>query len=137
MDNFPTCTIGVGSNSPDRRKQIDKAIAHVCELLIGAHVSDIYESKAFNGIDDNYLNAVIHGHSPLSATELTSFLKDWEAAQARSYDADSEGKHVVNIDLDLVVFDSRILRPVDFDRPYFNRGYSQLLADGAFQEEPV
>jgi hypothetical protein len=41
----------------------------------------------------------------------------------------------VSIDLDLVIFDSRILRPKDFERHYFNIGYRELLANGSFQDE--
>lgn len=137
MNHLIPCTIGLGSNSSDRKTQIDNAINHICELLANAHVSEIYECEAINGKDDPYLNAVVHGNSPLDKEELKSYLKAWEAAQHRDDTLDENGRHVVNIDLDLVIFNSRILRPKDFDRLYFNKGYSQLLADGAFQNDIV
>ena len=137
MDSLTTCTIGLGSNSPDRNEQIKDAIEHICGLLADSHVSEIYESEAINSKDAPYLNAVIHGRSPLGVSELTKFLKDWEEKQGRNDIPDADGRHVVCIDLDLVIFDSRILRPKDFDRHYFNKGYSQLLADGAFQNDMV
>ena len=136
--NPPTpCTIGLGSNSSDKKTQIDNAINYVCELLADAHVSEIYESEAVNGKDDPYLNAVVHGNSPLGIEELNRYLKEWEARQHRDDTPDENGRHTVKIDLDLVIFDSRILRPKDFDRLYFNKGYSQLLADGAYQNDIV
>ena len=137
MNPLTPCTIGLGSNSSDRKSQIDKAIGHICELLNDAHVSEIYECEAINGTDAPYLNAVVHGSSPLGMDELKSFLKAWETEQHRDDTLDENGRHVVNIDLDLVIFDSRILRPKDFDRLYFNKGYSQLLASGAFQNDIV
>ncbi len=137
MNPLTPCTIGLGSNSSDRKDQIDNAIKYICEMLADAHVSEIYECEAINGIDAPYLNAVVHGNSPLGIEELKGYLKDWESKQHRDDTLDENGKHEVNIDLDLVIFDSRILRPKDFDRLYFNKGYSQLLAEGAFQNDIV
>lgn len=75
----------------------------------------------------------MHGLSPVGSAALVKFLKDWESLQGRTRVSSEEG--VVPIDLDLVIFDSRILRPKDFERHYFNKGYRELLANGAFQEE--
>ncbi|MBD5270786.1 MAG: 2-amino-4-hydroxy-6-hydroxymethyldihydropteridine diphosphokinase [Bacteroides sp.] len=137
MESYATCTIGLGSNSPDREEQIKNAIDHIQGLLADSHVSQTYETEAVNGLDAPYLNAVIHGRSPLNAADLTAFLKDWEKRQGRSFDSNENDAHIVVIDLDLVIFDSRILRPRDFDRHYFNKGYSELLADGAFQNDLI
>lgn len=135
MESYATCTIGLGSNSSDREAQINNAIDHIQGLLADSKVSQIYETDAINGIDAPYLNAVIHGRSPLGINELTAFLKAWEAEQGRKYNPDDSARHEVVIDLDLVIYDSRILRPKDFDRHYFNKGYSELLAEGAFQND--
>lgn len=135
MDSPVPCTIGLGSNTPDSETQIKNAIEHICGYLTDCQVSSVYESPAFNGKDDPYLNAVIHGRSPVDANELVKFLKDWETQQGRTPEGNASG-HVV-IDLDLVIFDSRILRPKDFDRHYFNKGYRELLAKGAFLDDLV
>lgn len=132
--DYPTpCTIGVGSNTPDREERVTRAIEHVTGFLSKATVSSIYESPAFNGKDDPYLNAVIHGFSPVNSSALVKFLKDWEAKEGRGQDDVDKGS--VSIDLDLVIYDSRILRPKDFERHYFNIGYRELLANGSFQDE--
>lgn len=128
MEYPAPCTIGLGSNTPDRETQIKEAIEHICDYLSKSSVSAIYESPAVNGKDAPYLNAVIHGLSPVGSAALVNFLKDWEKSKGRVEGAHGE----VPIDLDLVIFDSRILRPKDFERHYFNRGYRELLANGAF-----
>ncbi len=133
MDYPVSCTIGLGSNTPDREFQINQAIDHICGYLTKCSVSTVYESEAYNGKDAPYLNAVVHGLSPVGSAALIKFLKDWESLQGRTRVSSEEG--VVPIDLDLVIFDSRILRPKDFERHYFNKGYRELLANGAFQEE--
>lgn len=133
MDYPIPCTIGVGSNTPDREARLNRAIEHVKHFLIKCSVSSIYESDAINGKDAPYLNAVIHGLSPVNSTALIKFLKDWEIEEGRRQDEVMNGQ--VSIDLDLVIFDSRILRPKDFERHYFNIGYRELLADGSFQDE--
>ena len=110
MDYPVSCTIGLGSNAPDREAQINRAIDFLRGYLSKCSVSSIYESAAINGTDSSYLNAVVHGRS-------------------------SKEKGVVPIDLDLVIYDMRILRPKDFERHYFNIGYRELLANGSFQDE--
>lgn len=133
MDSPYPCTIGLGSNTPDKESRIENAIEYIKALLKDCVVSSIYESDAFNGKDAPYLNAVIHGKSPVDSAALTKYLKDWETLQGRNAETRAEG--VVPIDLDLVIFNSRILRPKDFDRHYFNKGYRELLSEGAFQDE--
>lgn len=132
-DTHIPCTIGLGSNTPDREFQIQQAIEHIMSFLTRRSVSSVYEVAAYNGKDAPYLNAVIHGHSPVPVPALVKFLKDWESLQGRTEIGDEEG--VVPIDLDLVIFDSRILRPKDFERLYFNIGYRELLASGSFQDD--
>ena len=76
---------------------------------------------------------MVHGLSTLSQDDLVARLKKWEADHGRTQMKTFEG--VIPIDIDLVIWDSRILRPRDFERHYFNVGYRQLLAQGAFQDE--
>ncbi|MCM1162686.1 MAG: 2-amino-4-hydroxy-6-hydroxymethyldihydropteridine diphosphokinase [Muribaculaceae bacterium] len=133
MDHFTPCTIGLGSNTVDREYQIAQATEYICGILHKCSVSSVYESEAFNGKDKPYLNAVIHGLSPISEEALIKHLKDWEALHGRTQVKTLEG--VIPIDLDLIIWDSRILRPKDFERHYFNVGYRELLASGAFQDE--
>ncbi|MDE5828824.1 MAG: 2-amino-4-hydroxy-6-hydroxymethyldihydropteridine diphosphokinase [Duncaniella sp.] len=133
MTTYP-CTIGLGSNTPDREEQIQQALVFLGKLLADVKHSSVYESKAFNGIDDPYMNAVVHGQTALEPEKLIDKLKEYESDHGRvNKDIEPEGN--VSIDLDLVIYNYRILRQEDFQRHYFNRGYRELLADGAFVSE--
>lgn len=131
MDNLNTCTIGLGSNTPDREFQIQQAIEHICGYLQNCAVSSVYESEAFNGKDKPYYNAVIHGSTSHDYETVISFLKEWEASCGRTQTQTFEG--IIPIDLDLVIWDEHIKRPKDFERHYFNRGYRELLAQGVYE----
>ncbi len=134
MTLYP-CTIGLGSNTPDRETRIKDAITYVTGLLTDPKISSIYESEAFNGKDKPYLNAVVHGMTSLSDEKLIAELKSWETSCGRTEALNENEAHEVVIDLDLVIYDFRILRQNDFDRHYFNKGYRELLAQGAFVSE--
>ena len=67
MDFSNTCTIGLGSNCEEREQQINQAIEHLSSYLSKCSVSSIYETEAINGTDAPYMNAVIHGVSPVLA----------------------------------------------------------------------
>ncbi len=130
MDNLKPCTIGFGSNAPDREKNVRRAIDYISERLTDVKVSSIYDTPAVSGDGSTYTNAVLHGRTSMSSEQLVTLLKDYETMEGRASSHEQEG--VVVIDLDLVIYDSRILRPRDFERHYFNRGYSELLANGAY-----
>lgn len=131
MENENSCTIGLGSNTPDREFQINQAIEYICGHLHKCSVSSVYESEAFNGKDKPYFNAVVHGYTPDSQENVVRMLKDWEKESGRTQEKSLEG--VVAIDLDLVIWNEHIVRPKDFERHYFNRGYRELLAQGAYE----
>lgn len=123
MENHHACTIGLGSNTPDREYQITRAIEHLCGYLQKCSVSSVYETEAINGKDASYMNAVVHGYSQHDYDTTVKFLKDWEAECGRTQVATVEG--IIPIDLDLVIWDEHIKRPKDFERHYFNRGYRE------------
>lgn len=56
-----------------------------------------------------------------SCDVLQDHLKHYEISAGRV-----RGAKNVLIDLDLVVFDGKIVRPVDFSRNYFSIGYREL-----------
>ncbi len=131
MNATNTCTISLGSNSPDKESQIKKAVDHICEYLKNCSISSVYETEAINGKDDAYLNAVIIGSTNADYESVNKYLKDWEAECGRTKSDSQNG--VVVIDLDLVIWDEHIKRPKDFERLYFNQGYRELLASGAYE----
>lgn len=73
-----SCTICLGSNTPDQEEQIKKAIEHLKEQLSEVEVSATYRSAAYNGKDAPYLNAVVHGYTDRSIEQMETDLKLWE-----------------------------------------------------------
>ncbi|MCM1354945.1 MAG: 2-amino-4-hydroxy-6-hydroxymethyldihydropteridine diphosphokinase [Staphylococcus sp.] len=131
MDNENSCTIGLGSNTPDREYQITKAIEHLCGYFNKCSVSSVYETPAINGKDPSYMNAVVHGYTGHDRDNIVKYLKEWEKESGRTPMHTAEG--LITIDLDLVIWNEHIVRPKDFERLYFNKGYRELLAKGAYE----
>lgn len=131
MMDVSACTIGVGSNIASRKEIIIEAIKALSLEFIDFKVSEIYESEAFNGKDAPYLNAVFYGHTSKSCEQVEMMLKQLEIKFGRTPENKPKGE--VALDLDLVIWDGRICREVDFERHYFNIGYRELLAKGAFE----
>lgn len=126
-----SCTIGLGSNAPERDKLIKDAIQALKQYLEQSQVSSVYECPASNGKDAPYLNAVIHGMTSHTQSEIVAHLKELEVQAGRTPELREKG--IVPLDLDLIIFNFRILRPEDFQRTYFNIGYRELLSSGAFE----
>lgn len=120
--------ISLGSNSSDSDFQIEQAIDHLCQHFDKCEVSSIYETQDVKNSSVNYLNTVVHGYTTQSQDEVAKFLKEWEEANERTLTEEASG--LVNIDLDLVVWNGRIIRQNDFMSNYFNRGYRELLEKG-------
>lgn len=122
--------IGIGSNAPDREHQVKQAITRLRDLLNNVTASEIYETLSVSPKDQSpFLNAVAGATTSLSRQALIEKLKQFEAEAGR---LDAE-PGIVPLDLDLVIFNGQIVRDRDFEQPYFNIGYRQLLANGAFQ----
>lgn len=123
--------ISVGSNSDDRSQRVELAIEFLREILRDTHVSSIYETEDFHHNNKApYTNAVVVGKTVISQDALNLSLKEFEQHAGRDEKARTEGH--VPIDLDIVIWGGRIIRNNDFERPYFNIGYRELLSDGAF-----
>lgn len=117
-------TISIGSNSNDKEKQINN-----CLLWIKAHfdfiaVSDIYKSPAANGKDPDYMNAVAIIKSEESHQNLVKNFKDYESSCGRT--SDSKGKGEIPIDLDIVIWNDKIIRNKDYNQEYFKIGWKQI-----------
>lgn len=122
-----TAVISIGSNLPGARAYA--AVASAMEVLASDYRetarSSIYRTEAVGAHSAGmYCNAVqaIEVPDTTDAAALTERLKQIEAAAGRTH----TGTEVV-VDLDLVIFDGRILRPADILQGYFARGYAELL----------
>ena len=100
--------------------------------------SEIHESEAFGKTPasttpssattspiSTYLNAVCSGKTTLSQAEMEQWLKETETNMGRIRGESAHGR--VHIDLDLVVWDGTILRPIDAGRSYYQTCLNDLL----------
>jgi 2-amino-4-hydroxy-6-hydroxymethyldihydropteridine diphosphokinase len=82
-------------------------------------------SSVISSPTTTYLNAVCSGKTTRSQTEMEQWLKETETNMGRIHGESAHGR--VHIDLDLVVWDGTILRPVDAGRPYYQTCLNDLL----------
>lgn len=113
--------ISVGSNVADSRRRVADALTWLDANFASAHNSEIYTTPDATKPDrPDYANAVVSIVTCLDAETLNSLLKGYEHSQGRT-----KGETVV-IDLDLVVYDSAVLRIRDYTRQYFTIGLNML-----------
>lgn len=118
-----TITVSVGSNLPDAHERVLAALQWLHSLLGQLRATDTYCTPARRG-GSTYCNCVACGITALSAQELECRFKAYELEQGRN--EAMRARHLVPIDIDVVVFDDVVLRPADYGRPYFSLGWQQL-----------
>ena len=123
--------IGRGSNTPDRMERVAAAIRWLGRVFSDGFHSSAYMTRAINGHDPDYLNAVMSVECDGTMDEVNIMLKDYERACGRTAESKLHGE--VPIDLDIVVWDGRIVRPKDFGYRYFLQGYDELVHRGVIQ----
>lgn len=123
--------IGIGSNTPDRTERVAAAIKWLGSAFSDGFHSSAYVTCALNGHDSDYLNAVMSVECERPMDEVNAMLKNYERACGRTVESKLRGE--VPIDLDIVVWDRRIVRPKDFGYRYFLQGYDELVHRGAIQ----
>ena len=120
--------LSIGSNTGDRKLNVQRAI----ELLSSNHIdvlddTDIYETPCCHGHGPDYLNTVIHVGCERNLSEVTSLTKQIERQMGRT--PQDKGTGIVPIDIDVVIWNSQIVRPTDYDHEYFKKGYRILNHD--------
>lgn len=124
--------VSIGSNSPDRQYQMDFAIRYLKSILKNVLVSSIYETPAINGKDAPYFNAVAFAETDLGMEETTALMKQWERLCGRTSESKQLG--IIPIDIDIVVWDNKIIKERDFAMPYFTKGYQQIVASSKIEQ---
>lgn len=119
--------LSIGSNCPDCEGHMESANRWLLKNFTDVVTSGVYSSAAFNGTSPDYLNMVALGSSPLPVTEVTALGKDFERACGRTPASKDCG--CVEMDIDIIAVDRTILRPEEFTRAYFCRGYGLLPKD--------
>lgn len=116
--------VSIGSNAPSRDYMMDAAVKWLHEVLSECATSDIYETPEYSGRYPAYFNCVAIGFTAHDSATLNGLLKDYERKSGRTSESKITG--IVPIDLDIVEYDGKLLRPVEFEREYFAIGYRQL-----------
>ena len=116
--------LSIGSNSKDREKKNKNCIKWLKHLLSNVSTSEIYNSKAANGKDPDYLNAVMEAKCRNNYDEINDILKKYEAVCGRTPISKQVGD--IPMDLDIIIWNGQIVRERDFAQEYFQIGWKQL-----------
>ena len=114
----------LGSNVKPRREHIARALWGLDDIIAIEAASAYAESDDITGRGKPYVNRVIKCRTSLSLEQLRQRLSDAESDGGRTPERTAAG--IVDIDIDLVVWDTQTISPTDFNRPYFQHLYQSL-----------
>lgn len=114
--------ISLGSNVTDKESVLRRAVALLDSKIIES--TQPYIDPVDNQPSAPYLNIVTAIETEKDHDTLRAFFKELERKAGRTESDKSLG--LVPLDIDIVVFNGKIMRPADFDREYFKHGYRLL-----------
>jgi len=118
--------LSFGSNCPEGVSMMARAEQWLHEHFADVTTSGVYRSKALNGTSADYFNMIARGQSALPVTEVAAMGKAFERECGRTPASKACG--CVEMDVDVIAVDRTILRPEEFTRTYFRKGYELLPA---------
>ncbi len=116
--------LSIGSNSADCIKRVRLCVDWLGTILNNAFASDAYKTPALNGVDNDYLNAVAIGKTNIEYDEFKAMTKKYEQECGRTPESKSNG--VIPIDIDVVLWNRKLLKERDFKQNYFQKGWMML-----------
>lgn len=119
-----SAVILIGSNHADSRSLIAAAVELLSPSLTAVRMSSVVKSGDAAGGTAMYDNLVCVGYTSLSYSGLVEKAKDIERALGRTPQSKRIG--VIEMDIDVVMWNGRVMRPGDAAKPYFVIPYSQL-----------
>ena len=122
--DLPIAVLSIGSNCGDRYDNVRNGLEWLSHILFNSKASSIYATPDCHGGQREYLNAVIKGQTSLSQKDLENECKEFEMRHGRTPESRASGD--VSIDIDVVIFDGKIIRPKDVGRKFFTIGYSMI-----------
>ena len=120
-----TVVLSLGSNYGDREEAVASAIRIMSNALAMARNSTVYTTPPLSGIGEPYANAVIAGEWDGELSDLEQLSKQTEIKFGRT--GERRRLHQVPLDIDIVMFDGKVIRPADFGYAFFQTGYRQLF----------
>lgn len=115
--------IMLGCNIGDCSVNLDKATEALRKYIDIDASSPIISSPDITGKSSDYLNRVLHGKSKLTLDELETAIKQIEISMGRNRSTPSE----VIIDIDIVIFNSNIIKLSEYNTPHFQTLYEKLV----------
>ncbi|MFP4638418.1 MAG: 2-amino-4-hydroxy-6-hydroxymethyldihydropteridine diphosphokinase [Spirochaetaceae bacterium] len=113
-----TVFLGVGTNVGDRMAMIELALARLGEILSDLRVSPVYETEPLHYRDQpSFLNACVGGICRLAPRALLAAAFEIERAAGRDRTREIP-KGPRPLDLDLLLFGSRVIDEVDLQVPH-------------------
>lgn len=114
--------LSLGSNCS--HENVEKAIEWLASQLNEISCSGLYETPPAKGKGDNYVNAVIMANTSLQLEELNRSFKEYERRVGR--DDDCRRTDCVPIDIDIVIYEGKVVREWDYRQDFFKIGYRML-----------
>lgn len=114
--------ISIGSNAQDRERRVKLAIEILAQKFEMVCSTAVYSTEdAWHENRPPYSNALVEIYADLTASEMVACLKQIETSMGRD-----RSLQEVAVDIDAVMCDGEILRPRDYNAPYFTLGLTLL-----------
>ena len=118
------CLLCMGSNT-NRFTQLSDARKVLSEAFPDIHFGELMETQAIgSGFHSPFSNQLARFSTTLSSESVHNLFKEMERHSERLTGDKAQG--IVKLDIDLLTFDNKVLKPEDMKREYIRRGISLL-----------
>ena len=118
------CLLCMGSNT-NRFTQLSDARKVLSEAFPDIHFGELMETQAIGGgFHSPFSNQLARFTTTLSSESVHNLFKELERHSGRLPGDKAQG--IVKLDIDLLTFDNKVLKPEDMKREYIRRGISLL-----------
>ncbi|MCM1450223.1 MAG: 2-amino-4-hydroxy-6-hydroxymethyldihydropteridine diphosphokinase [Clostridiales bacterium] len=114
--------ISLGSNVPDKERIVSRALRQLGDTIVAA--SQPYIDPVDNDATAPYVNIVAIIDTHCDHLTLAQKYKTLEVQAGRTPQSKQLG--LIELDIDIVIYDNEIKRPADYTSPHFQKGYHQL-----------
>ena len=118
------CLLCMGSNT-NRFTQLSDARKVLSEAFPDIHFGELMETQAIgSGFHSPFSNQLARFTTTLSSESVHNLFKELERHSGPLPGDKAQG--IVKLDIDLLTFDNKVLKPEDMKREYIRRGISLL-----------
>lgn len=116
--------ICIGSNVAERLDIVRRAMSELEQWLRITATSEYYEFDDDSGVGKPYVNIVVAGIPLIDFETMQTNIKILERSYGR--DAASKRRGVMPLDIDVVVWEGRVIDREQYMRPYFLHGLAGI-----------